>query len=87
MDKQKYFNRRNFICTSSLGVLGTSLLFSSKLLGIESNQSDFYLPMIKTGKELVVQPLLRHRIEKPEFQKSWRNWGNVHTEEGGQTRG
>jgi len=37
--------------------------------------------MINTGKELVIQPLLRHRIEKPVSHGSWRNWGDVHTEE------
>lgn len=32
-------------------------------------------------KPLVVQPLLRHEIEKLKPKTSWRNWGGVHTEE------
>lgn len=38
-------------------------------------------PQIITGKRLVVQPLLRHEIETWKPQRSWRNWGGVHTEE------
>ncbi|MCX7044184.1 MAG: sugar isomerase [Candidatus Sumerlaeota bacterium] len=38
-------------------------------------------PQIIGGKKLVVQPLLRHEIESYKPQRSWRNWGDIHTEE------
>ncbi|MHC4559150.1 MAG: sugar isomerase [Planctomycetota bacterium] len=38
-------------------------------------------PQTILSKPLVVQPLLRHQIETRKPQRSWRNWGDVHTQE------
>ena len=35
-------------------------------------------PQVLESKKLVVQPLLRHELEYPKPQRSWRNWGGVH---------
>ena len=81
MVNTNYLDRRSFIKTTSMGVLGSTILFPSVLLTPYQNIWDPTKPMLRTGRELVVQPVLRHRIEKFELQKSWRNWGDVHTEE------
>ncbi|MEN6324323.1 MAG: hypothetical protein ABFD09_12675 [Proteiniphilum sp.] len=87
MNIQKKLSRRDFLITSSLGALGAGF-YTSKLFGSgfnsfsnDFNQTRFYQPMVITGKELVIQPVLRHRLEKYQAQTSWRNWGDVHTEE------
>jgi hypothetical protein len=73
-------DRRNFIKTTSFGVVGTSLFGNKHLSGFEQDTLSFPQSMIKTGKELIIQPLLRHQIEERIGQTSWRNWGDVHTE-------
>ena len=87
MNNKIRLDRRGFIKTTSFGAMGTGLgiivpnLSDTKQISDSDpgvwNPSD---PMIRTGKELVIQPLLRHQLEEPKAQTSWRNWGDVHTE-------
>jgi len=80
-------DRRNFIKTTSLGVVGTGMGVKSGVPGNKNLPEHLNtrwkssMPMITTGKELVIQPLLRHQVETPKSMTSWRNWGDVHTEE------
>ena len=94
MENKNQFNRRSFIKTTSVGTVGTGLLLNSnQLSGIgpyKLNPSQLVTrsekewksqsPMVFTGKELVIQPLLRHELEELKPMTSWRNWGDVHTE-------
>jgi len=74
-------NRRDFVALASLGLAAPNLLASSSSYIGGKLEWDPDLPMVQTGKELIVQPLLRHQIESRRNQTSWRNWGDVHTEQ------
>ncbi len=82
-----HMNRRRFaqLTTASLagGVLGAATAPLSAGRKADPNVDDWDpdKPQIVTGKKLLVQPLLRHQIESRKPQRSWRNWGGVHTEE------
>jgi hypothetical protein len=80
-------NRRQFVELTAAGLAGGVLTASGSSLGGHAGRDadvedwDPDKPQIVTGKPLVVQPLLRHRIETRKPQTSWRNWGGVYTEE------
>ena len=80
-------DRRSFVGLSAAGLAGGVLGAAPSPLRAdpealaEIEDWDPDRPQIVTGKKLVVQPLLRHEIETPKPQRSWRNWGGVHTEE------
>jgi len=80
-------DRREFIKASSLGAMGTGLgvtgagiLGNKHISDYEQSTWSSSIPMIRTGKELIIKPLLRHELEESKPQTSWRNWGDVHTE-------
>ena len=79
--------RRSFVGLTASGlassVLGAALATPGADPEVPSDveQWDPERPQIVTGKKLVVQPLLRHEIETRKPQRSWRNWGGVHSEE------
>jgi hypothetical protein len=80
-------HRRSFVGITAAGLAGGVLgspASSGSLAGDAPSEIDEWdpeKPQIATGKKLVVQPLLRHEIETRKPQRSWRNWGGVHTEE------
>lgn len=81
-----HISRRKFFGLSAAGVASGMLGASPAVLRANPNASDIEdwnpdNPQIVTGKKLVVQPLLRYQIETYKPQKSWRNWGDVHTVE------
>ena len=65
---------------SGLGVVAGGLAIDPGRLA-EIDDWDPARPQVLSTRPLVVQPLLRHEIETPKPQQSWRNWGGVHTEE------
>ena len=62
--------------TSGLG-LASQRATGNSVAGLEWDPER---PQVILSKPLVVQPLLRHEIETRKPQRSWRNWGDVHTE-------
>jgi len=74
-------NRRDFVALASLSLTAPKLMSAGPSVLANQLEWDPNLPMLQTGKELVVQPMLRHQIEHRRPQTSWRNWGDVHTEE------
>lgn len=74
------FDRRSFIKTTSFGIMGTRIpdlnLYPVSGLQVIRKPSG---NMIRTGKEMAIQPVLRHCLEEYKPQTSWRNWGDVHT--------
>jgi len=63
-----------------LGVAGASLI-SPTLSFSNTKDWDPKKPLIKSGKELVVQPVLVYSIPQKKHQTSWRSWGGLQTEE------
>ena len=75
-------NRREFlgVTTASLagGVLGVGTLSSAWAAGRDG--WDATKPLVRTGKALVVQPVLMYRVAEKRPATSWKSWGGVQTD-------
>ncbi len=77
----QWINRRTF-----LGVTGASL--AGSVLGLEAISSgtsdgrdwDPSRPLVRTGKKLIVQPVLMYRVAEKRPATSWKSWGGVQTD-------
>lgn len=75
-------NRREFVGLTAGGIVGGVLPPRTPAPGPSIVEEwDPEKPQVVKGRKLVVQPLLRHQIETPRPQHSWRNWGDVNTEQ------
>lgn len=76
-------NRREFlgVTTASLagGVLGVGTLSSAWAAGRDG--WDATKPLVRTGKALVVQPILMYRVAEKRPATSWKSWGGVQTDQ------
>jgi hypothetical protein len=72
-------NRREFLEISALGVAGASLI-SPSLSNANTMDWDPDKSLIKSGKKLIVQPILVYSIPQKRHQSSWRPWGALQTE-------
>ena len=76
-------NRREFlgVTTASLagGVLGLGT--SSSAPAAVGDGWDANRPLIRTGKALVVQPVLIYRVAEKRPATSWKSWGGVQTDQ------
>ena len=76
-------NRREFlgVTTASLagGVLGLGT--SSSAPAAVGDGWDANRPLIRTGKALVVQPVLMYRVAEKRPATSWKSWGGVQTDQ------
>jgi len=76
-------NRREFLGLTAAGITGASFGLASPVFSNQPREEEWNpeKPLIVTGKTLKVQPVLTYRIAERRFQRSWREWGGVQTEE------
>ncbi|MFC1557773.1 sugar isomerase [candidate division KSB1 bacterium] len=74
-------NRREFLELTTAGVAGAGFAFKSSFFSDEKDEWDPYRPLIVTGKELKVQPILMYGISERKEENSWRSWGGIYTEQ------
>lgn len=76
-------NRREFlgVTTASLagGILGLGTLSSAP--AADRDGWDASRPLVRTGKALVVQPVLVYRVAEKKPATSWKSWGGVQTDQ------
>ncbi|MHC4324807.1 MAG: hypothetical protein ACYSUX_11090, partial [Planctomycetota bacterium] len=75
-------NRREFVGLTTAGIAGGVLGFSAPAHA-DSNSEGWNpnKPLIATGKQLRVQPVLMYRIPRRRQATSWKSWGGVQTEQ------
>jgi hypothetical protein len=74
-------DRRSFLGIAAASTAGLPLTpgVATARTAAAAGEWDPTRPQTLNSKKVVVQPLLRHEIETPKPQRSWRNWGGVHT--------
>jgi len=79
-------NRREFVglATASIagGVLGIGSAHSARA---GQNAWDPGKPLVRTGRPLVVQPVLMYRVAEKRPATSWKSWGGVQTDQAATT--
>jgi hypothetical protein len=81
-------NRRDFMRTLGLSAAvgltvattGCTLNSSNTLAGDQLQQAQA-INMCRGGNDLIVQPVLTHDISRRREARSWRNWGDIQTQE------
>ena len=69
-------NRREFLrATAALSVVAATGTLSSNAFGAEAPE------MCRGATELRVQPVLTYNVSRRQKGRSWRNWGDIQTEE------
>ena len=75
-------DRRSFLGMAAAGPASRSLMAGAAAPAPKDTEEwDPARPQVLNSQKIVVQPLLRHEIETHKPQRSWRNWGGVHTKE------
>ncbi|MCU0913199.1 MAG: sugar isomerase [Planctomycetes bacterium] len=76
-----HVNRREFLGLTAAGLAGGVLSFDpSSSAGAGGADWDARRPPVRTGKALVVQPLLMYRVAEKRPATSWKSWGGVQTD-------
>jgi hypothetical protein len=76
-------NRREFLGITAASLAGAGLnLGTSSLAPAAGNDGwDASRPLVRTGKALVVQPVLMYRVAEKRPATSWKSWGGVQTDQ------
>jgi hypothetical protein len=76
-----HMNRREFMGVTALGVAGAGLAVASSAGMSVPNEWNPEKPLLRTGKPLVIQPILLYSLSQRRAQTSWRPWGGLHGEQ------
>ena len=74
-------NRREFMTLTTAGIAGALSLGASSPAGTGPDDWDPDKPLARTGKPLIVQPILMYRVAEKRPATSWKSWGAVQSEE------
>jgi hypothetical protein len=74
-------NRREFMGVTALGVTAAGLAVASPARNSVPNEWNPDNALLRTGKPLVIQPILLYSLSQRREQTSWRPWGGLHKEQ------
>jgi len=74
-------NRREFMTLTTAGIGGALSFGASSPAGAGPDNWDPDKPPVRTGKPLIVQPLLMYRVAERRPATSWKSWGAVQSDE------
>ncbi len=75
-------NRREFLGMTTASFAGGALgLAATSSVAASRDDWDPSRPLIRTGKALVVQPVLMYRVAEKRPATSWKSWGGVQTDQ------
>ncbi len=73
-----HIGRRTFLAAGAAGLGAGALAAGAKRSSAEQAGA---LYLLRGAQDLTVQPVLTYEVPKRRPARSWRNWGNVHTQE------
>ena len=74
-------NRREFLGMTAASLAGAGLDFGASSSAAGRDGWDASRPLIRTGRALVVQPVLIYHVAEKRPATSWKSWGGVQTDQ------
>lgn len=75
-------NRREFLGLTTAGLAGGVLGLNASLsAGVDPDAWDPEKPLIRTGRALVIQPVLMYQVAQRRPAASWKSWGGVQSDQ------
>ncbi len=74
-------NRREFMTLTAAGLAGALSFSASSPAGAVPDDWDPNKPLVRTGKPLIVQPILMYHVAEKRPAASWKSWGAVQTDQ------
>ncbi len=74
-------SRRDFMALSTVSVAGVLGLGTSSPAQAGRDDWDPDKPLMRTGKPIIVQPILMYRVAEKRPMTSWKSWGGVQSDE------